>query len=66
MQKIIVKFAPYIMSLVIAVMSFFTGMSDVGESVQIALDKDKAIAQAAEIISETPTAEIKKAVEAEK
>lgn len=41
MQKLI----PWIASALVAVGSFFAGTSDIGESVQTVLDKDKAKAQ---------------------
>jgi len=65
-MKSIAKFAPYILSVFIAVLSFISGSTtDIGQSVAIALDKDKAVAQAAQIINATPAADIKKAIENE-
>lgn len=62
-MKSIAKFAPYILSVFIAVLSFISGSTtDIGQSVAIALDKDKAVAQAAQIINATPLAEIKQAI----
>lgn len=64
MIKIVAQFGKYILMVVIALLSFLGGsVTDVGQAVQIALDKDKALAQAVEIINETPAAEIKKVVE---
>lgn len=65
MQQIVSRLAPYILSLFIAVLGLFTGMSDVGEAIQVAIDPDKAIVQATEILNDTPPAEIKEALEAE-
>lgn len=59
-------FGKYILMVVIALLSFLSGsVTDVGQAVQIAIDKDKAITQAVEIINETPEQKIKAAVEAE-
>ncbi len=59
----IARFAPYFLSVFIAILGFFSGATtDIGESLQIALDKDKALAQAVEILNETPKAEIVEAV----
>lgn len=63
MNHIVTRLAPYILSLVIAILSFLTGsVTDVGQAVQIALDKEKAIVQAAEIMDATPPAEIEEAL----
>lgn len=59
-------FGKYILMVVIALLSFLSGsVTDIGQAVQIAIDKDKAIVQAAEIINQTPDAQIKAAVEKE-
>ena len=63
-MNFISKYAPYILSVFIAVLGFLSGATtDIGQSIAIALDKDKAVAQAAQIINATPPAEIKKAIE---
>ena len=61
MQDIVLKFGKYFLMVVISALSFLGGSTtDSGQAVQIALDKDKAIAQAIEIIQDTPRAEVKK------
>ncbi len=63
MQQIIAKFGPYILSFVIAVISFLGGsVTSIGDAVHIAIDKDSAIEQAAEILADTPPSEVKDAL----
>jgi predicted anti-sigma-YlaC factor YlaD len=65
MTNIVGQFGKYILMVIIALLSFFGGsVTDIGQAFQIAINKDKAIAQAVEIINETPPAEIKDAVKA--
>lgn len=66
MASFLQNFGKYILMVIIALLSFLSGsVTDIGQAVQIAIDKDKAISQAVEIISETPDQQIKTAVEAE-
>lgn len=66
MASFLRTFGKYILMVVIAALSFLSGsVTDIGQTVQIAIDKDKAIAQAVTIINETPAPEIKAAVDAE-
>lgn len=58
--------AGVILRLVIVGLSLWTGSStNVGDAVGVALDKDRSIAAAVELINETPKAEVREAVEAE-
>lgn len=66
MASFLQNFGKYILMVIIAVLSFLSGsVTDIGQAVQIAIDKDKAIVQAAEIINQTPDEQIKAAVEKE-
>ncbi len=66
MDKIIQKFGRFILGAVIALLGFLGGsVTDIGQLFQIAVDKDKALAQAAIIINETPKEEIIQAVQEE-
>ena len=52
-----------ILRIVIAILLLFTGSStDVGDAIAVAIDKERAIAAAVELINETPKAEIVEAV----
>lgn len=67
MRSIIKLAAPYILSTVIALLTFFTGaITDVGQAVKVALTPEKAIVQAAEILNDTPQAEVQKALAEDK
>lgn len=67
MIQIVQRLAPYILSLVIAILSFVTGaVTDVGQATQIALDKDKALIQATEILNDATPEELKEAITEEK
>lgn len=64
MASFLNTFGKYILMVVIAALSFLSGsVTDIGKAVQIAIDKDKAIAQAVQIINETPDEQIKTAIE---
>lgn len=64
MTAFLQNFGKYILMVVIAVLSFLSGsVTDIGQVVQIAIDKDKAIVQAVEIINDTPEPQIKAAVD---
>jgi len=66
MSKFLANFGKYILMALIAILSFASGsVTDTGQALQIALDKDKALAQAAVIINETPKQEIVEAVQNE-
>lgn len=66
MASFLRTFGKYILMVVIAALSFLSGsVTDIGQAVQIAIDKDKAITQAVEIINETPEHQLKAAVEKE-
>jgi len=66
MASFLQNFGKYILMVVIALLSFLSGsVTDIGQAVQIAINKDKAITQAVEIINDTPEAQIKAAVIAE-
>lgn len=66
MASFLQNFGKYILMVIIAVLSFLSGsVTDIGQAVQIAIDKDKAIVQAATIINQTPDEQIKAAVEKE-
>lgn len=55
----------FALRVVIAVLMLVTGAStDVGDAVGVALDKDRSIAAAVQLINETPKTEIVEAVEA--
>jgi len=59
MQTFLKSFGKYILMALVAALSFLSGsVTDIGQATQIALDKDKAIAQAVEIIQETPKAAV--------
>lgn len=61
--KLVAEYGRYLVMVVIAVVGFLSGsITDVGQAVQVALDKDRAIVQAAEILNETSTAEVNKAL----
>lgn len=63
-KQIIGSFGKYILMGIIALLSFGSGsVTDLGQAFQIAFDKDKALAQAAVIINETPKEEIVQAVQ---
>ena len=66
MTSFLQNFGKYILMVIIAVLSFLSGsVTDIGQAVQIAIDKDKAIVQAATIINQTPEAQLKAAVQNE-
>lgn len=66
MTSFLKQFGKYILMVVVALLSFLSGsVTDIGNAVQIAIDKDKAIAQAAAIINETPQDELKAAIESQ-
>lgn len=53
----------FVARLIIAGLSFASGtVTDAGDALGQALDKDRSIAAAVELINETPKAEIKKAI----
>jgi len=63
MASFLNTFGKYILMVVIAALSFLSGsVTDIGQAVQIAIDKDKAITQAVEIINDTPEQQLKAAV----
>ncbi len=63
MASFLKTFGKYILMVIIAGLSFLSGsVTDVGQAVQIAIDKDKAVQQAVTIINETPVTQIKSAV----
>lgn len=63
MEKAVQVFGKFILAAVIAALGFFGGTTDLGQSVQVALNKDKAIAQAVDILNDTTPAERKEAIE---
>lgn len=66
MQSFFQKFGKYFLMVVVAALSFASGSTtDIGQALQIALDKEAALAQAAAIINETPKQEIVDAVKSE-
>jgi hypothetical protein len=55
----------FVVRIVIALLALYTGSAtDVGDAIGLALDKQRSIATAAQLINETPEAEIVKAIEA--
>jgi len=63
-QAVVSRFSPYIISVVIAVVSFLSGaVTDIGQAVQLAITPEKAVVQAAELINETPPVEVEKALQ---
>jgi hypothetical protein len=56
----------FVVRILIALIALYTGSAtDIGDAVGQALDKDRSIAAAVELINETPKAEIREAVEHE-
>lgn len=65
-QSIVSRAGPYIISFVIALVSFLGGaVTDVGQTVQIAITPEKALVQAAELIKDTPSAEVQEVLKEE-
>ncbi len=63
-QSIVARFGKYLIAVVVAVVLFVSGaVTDAGEAVQLALSPEKAIQQAAELINQTPPAEVEKALQ---
>ena len=66
MASFLRTFGKYILMVIIALLSFLSGsVTDIGQAVQIAIDKDKAIVQAATIINQTPEEQLKAAIQKE-
>lgn len=56
----------FVVRILIALIALYTGSAtDIGDAVGQALDKDRSIAAAVELINETPKAEVRAAVKAE-
>ena len=56
----------FVVRILIALIALYTGSAtDIGDAVGQALDKDRSIAAAVELINETPKAEVAAAVKAE-
>jgi hypothetical protein len=59
--------ASFLVRIVIALLAFYTGAAtDAGDAFGIAVDKQRSIATAVELINETPREEVAEAVEEEK
>lgn len=63
LSTIVSRAAPLLLSAIIAAFAFLTGaITDVGQAVQVAITPERAIQQAADIINQTPPAEVEKAL----